>query len=98
MTSVLPWPEFPASGERIAFLADGEGRIARVLGAGEYEAGVAEQGGAYVISVQGEPHTPPGGAGTDVLSKVELRVEHPARATRDERRSSVFVRLMHRDD
>ena len=90
----LEWPEFPGPGGRYVITADDEGNLLSLLEAGAYETGVDERGVAYLISVRGEQQDFPVHPELQSLSKVEIMVEFPAIAPRDNRRSRTFIQLL----
>lgn len=100
----LDWPKFPATGDRLVLMVDGEGVLVRELEADRYASG--ERGGEarFLVSVKGVAAGPdrpdqnsPGGSTIEELSRVEVSVETPPVAAVKNRRKFVFVQLLHRD-
>ena len=94
----LSWPRFPSAGERIVFAADREGNLLRRLEPGVYESGIREDEVAYLVSVRGEEQLFEAHPGLATLSKVEISLEFPAVAGRENRRRRTFVQLMSPDE
>ncbi len=94
----LPWPEFPAGGERLVFSVNVGGELVERLGDGEYATGLRDREVQYLVSAAGALHRLQDAPDVEVLSKVVVSVETPPGAKPEDRRKFEFVQLIHRDD
>jgi hypothetical protein len=94
----LPWPEFPAGGERLVFSAGAGGELLERLGDGEYASGLRDREVRYLVSATGTRHRLEAMPDETVLSKVVVSVETPPGAKPEDRKKHEFVQLVHRDD